>query len=135
LAGHFFQQSFYSSFFDPLKRKLFFLPVRWHSRHLNDGWTDVEQRAAREIRQWVKPPDEVSSSGDGRTPEPLPAVPTNFTLWLLRSVAYVWIFRNRIGFHLGRILRGDRDAIGRVVWFIRTFVIGQRPKRQGNELN
>ena len=38
LAGHFFKQSFYSGFFDPLKRKLFFLPVRWHSRPLNANW-------------------------------------------------------------------------------------------------
>ena len=61
LAGLFFKQSFYSGFFDPLKRKLFFLPVRWHAKPLNAKWTAVEERAARELRRWVQPPDEAAS--------------------------------------------------------------------------
>jgi hypothetical protein len=42
----------------------------------------------------------------------------------LRSVAYLWIFRNRIGLHLSKLARGDRYTMGRIVWFMRTFMFG-----------
>jgi hypothetical protein len=121
LAGHFFKQSFYSGFFDPLKRKMFFLPVRWHTKALNKNWDAVEQRAMRQLRRWVEPPDE------GRAVSKLRHIATlaeNLPLFTLRSIAYVWIFRHRIGPHLGRMLRGDRRTFARIIWFLRSFVLG-----------
>jgi len=38
-----------SPVFDPLKRAIFFLPVRWHARPLNENWRAVERRAQRTI--------------------------------------------------------------------------------------
>jgi hypothetical protein len=122
LSGHFFKQSFYSGFFDPLKRNLFFLPVRWHSRELNDKWDAVELNAMRKLSRWVTPP------ADGTAPiapQPrLAATLTNLPLSLLRGLAYLWIFRRRIGLHLGRVLRGDRESLARIVWFARSFMFG-----------
>ena len=125
LAGHFFKQSFYSGFFDPLKRKLFFLPVRWHSRPLNDKWCTVEEHAMSELLRWVTPPDEVGTNGP--TPDPLRrtwAAIASLPLSVLRSLAYVWIFRHRIGRLFGRILRGDHYTLTRIAWFARSFVFG-----------
>ena len=134
LAGHFFKQSFYSGFFDPLKRKLFFLPVRWHSRPLNDTWRAIEARAMRELLCWVKPTDTTTASSPASEPRSLlRATVADLLLAALRILAYVWIFRRRIAQHLGRMLRGDRDSFARVAWFARSFVFsaGRRPQSLG----
>jgi hypothetical protein len=124
LAGHFFKQSFHSGFFDPLKRKLFFLPVRWHSKPLNSKWGEVEQHAMAELRPWVTPPDEVAAVAADHKPGRLAAAATNLPLSVLRSLAYVWIFRRHIVRYCGRVLRGDRETLTRIVWFARTFGFG-----------
>jgi hypothetical protein len=121
IAGHFFKQSFYSGFFDPLKRKMFFRPVRWHSKPLNDRWAAVEAEAMCELRRWVEPPDEAHAAAELRH---ISALAKSLPLSVLRSIAYVWIFRHRIGHHLGRVLRGDRGAFARIVWFARSFMFG-----------
>jgi hypothetical protein len=122
LAGLFFKQSFYSGFFDPLKRKQFFLPVRWHANPLNAKWTAVEERAASELRRWVQPPDEAASATD--SPKETAAPGRGLSLGVLRLIAYGWMFRRRIWFHLAKVMRGDRMALGRIAWFARTFVLG-----------
>ena len=127
LAGHFFRQSFYSGFFDPLKRKLFFLPVCWHAKPLNEKWTVVEQHAMRELLNWVEPPDEthLAASVSGlQQPQWFAAAASHFPLSILRTLAYVWIFRHRIRQYSGRLLRGDRKSLSRVMWFVRSFVFG-----------
>jgi hypothetical protein len=123
LAGHFFKQSFYSGFFDPLKRKLFFLPVRWHSKPLNDKWSGVEARAMRELLRWVKPPGETVATTPAGTAAQLSATVKGLPISLLRLLAYIWIFRHRIGQYLGRMLRGDRGSFARVAWFTRVFLV------------
>ena len=127
LAGHFFRQSFYSKFFDPLKRKLFFLPVRWHAKPLNAKWEEVEGRASRELRQWVRPPDDVNAPARGRSPEPTFAAP-NPLIRMLKPLAYGWVFRRRIAYHLSRMIRGDRATGARIMGFVRTFVVGAGPR-------
>jgi hypothetical protein len=123
LAGHFFKQSFYSGFFDPLKRKLFFLPVRWHSKPLNEKWTVAEQAAMRELLLWVAPADQNSSAATAHTAARGNKI-KNFPLSALRITAYVWIFRYRLAQYLGRAIRGDRETIARIGWFARTFMFG-----------
>jgi hypothetical protein len=127
LAGHFFKQSFYSGFFDPLKRRLFFLPVRWHAKPLNEKWSGVEQHAMGELLRWVRSPDEELSTGGNPAPTGvrrlLAALP-NIPLSALRSLAYVWIFRRHIAHYCGRMLRGDRESFKRIAWFVRSFVLG-----------
>jgi hypothetical protein len=53
--GAHFRSSYYSRVFDPLKRTIFFLPVRWHSRPLNKRWRSVERRALRKLVSYVTP--------------------------------------------------------------------------------
>jgi hypothetical protein len=125
LAGHFFRQSFYGGFFDPLKRKLFFLPVRWHSKPLNDKWTAVEQRAMRILLDWVKPPDDAATPiRPVSAPQRVLATIANLPLSVLHSSAYAWMFRHRIRYHFGRIMRGEWDSISRITWFVRSFMLG-----------
>ena len=121
LAGHFFKQSFHSGFFDPLKRKMFFLPVRWHAKPLNGRWPGVEAEAMRELRRWVEPPDEAHAAAELRR---MSAWLTNVPLFAIRTIAYVWIFRHRIGHHLGAMVRGDRSTFARIMWFVRSFMFG-----------
>ena len=128
LAGHFFKQSFYSGFFDPLKRKLFFLPVRWHSKPLNEKWNAVEQAAMRELLLWVTPADQNSSAATAPHCA-LEAKSKVSSLSALRITAYVWIFRRRIAQYFGRAIRGDRETIARIGWFARTFMFGMKSAR------
>ena len=131
LAGPFFQQSFYSGFFDPLKRKLFFKPVRWHARPLNDEWSAAEQHAMHEILRWVKPPDDAVTSGADAALSPgqrILAATANLPLSALRSLAYAWMFRSRIRYHIGRMLRGDRQSFARIAWFARSFIFALDPR-------
>ena len=125
-AGHFFRQSFYSGFFDPLKRKIFFLPVRWHAKPLNDRWTAVEERAARELQRWVEAPDEMDGgeSNSADQSSRILALARAAPVAVLRSMVYMWIFRHRIGHHIGRMVRGDHAAFSRIVWFARSFMLG-----------
>lgn len=127
LAGHFFRQSFYSGFFDPLKRQLFFLPVRWHSKPLNEKWSDIEERAMRELLPWVEPPDKTpptGAPGSPGAPRRILSTLATFPLSILRAVAYLWIFRGRLAQLVVKAVRGDRNAWERIGWFARSFVFG-----------
>src|ERR1700745_560931 len=77
VRGNQFRLSFYSSTFDPLKRDIFFLPVRWHSRPLNAKWNAVEERAMQTLVRWVAPPQSGTPS----------VVPLNVQQ---RSVLAIW---------------------------------------------
>jgi hypothetical protein len=130
LAGHFFKHSFYSGFFDPLKRRLFFLPVRWHAKPLNAKWDGVERHAMSELLRWVKPPVGALSPEPAPTPRRLWTALTSLPLFALRTLAYIWFFRARIGQYCGRVLRGDRNSFARIAWFARSFVFGAGRRSQ-----
>ena len=132
-AGYFFQRSFQSGFFDPLKRKVFFRPVRWHSKALNDQWDIVEHRAMRQLRHWVEPPGETPASAMRVANGPLRwtiAQGRNLLLSTMRSLFLIWIFRRRIAQHISRMLRGDRDSFARIAWFARMFVFSSGRRSQ-----
>jgi hypothetical protein len=135
IAGNFFRRSFYSNFFDPLKRKLFFQSVRWHSKALNEQWDIVEQRAARELSQWVEPPEKKGAPATLEAIGPLRRVIDGGKNLLVSALAFlvlIWIHRRRIPVYANSIIRGDRDAIRRIVWFVRSFVFGRAPIRLPN---
>ncbi len=125
LAGYFFRQNFLSGFYDPLKRRLFFLPVRWHANPLNEKWNDVERRAERELRRFVGPPGEAASSVAGGPLRRFVSAAAHAPFVALRLIALSWIFRKRILFHLSRALRGDRQVFGRFRWFMQKFVVAR----------
>ncbi len=122
LAGYFFRQNFMSGFYDPLKRRLFFLPVRWHAKPLDDAWDAVERTAAHELRRFVEPPDETAPDRERSPLQRAVADVKNAPVFVLRLIAFSWIFRKRILFHLGRALRGD---FGRIAWFVRKFLFAR----------
>jgi len=121
VAGNFFRRSFYSNFFDPLKRKLFFQPVRWHSKPLNEKWDIVESRAARALSAWVEPPERIRSKTETGSLRRLGAEGKNLLVSILAFFALIWIYRRGIPLYLKRIARGDLQAIRRIVWFVRFF--------------
>ena len=130
LAGHFFQRSFDSGFFDPLKRRIFFLPVRWHFKPLNERWLAVEQQAMKELRRCVAPPDKSHSVQSARRYAWLQwlwSAVKNVFLSILRLFSFGWIMRRRLGRHAWNIVRGDRETVRRAVWFARTFVFSKNP--------
>lgn len=45
-----FNSSFYSPVFDPLKRRMFLLPVRWHANPINVRWRAVERKSDMILR-------------------------------------------------------------------------------------
>jgi len=58
-----FIRAFHSSFFDPFKRKMFFRPVRWHSRPLDASkWSPVEEQSMRLLCEFLPRP--VDGQGD-----------------------------------------------------------------------
>jgi hypothetical protein len=68
--GQALREDFYSNIFDPLKREIFFLPLRWHANPLNRRWKRVERRALRTVLTftWPKPLPRTLSWADGSTP-------------------------------------------------------------------
>jgi hypothetical protein len=119
IAGNFFRRSFYSKFFDPLKRKLFFQPVRWHSKALNERWDVVERRTVRELSRWVEPPEKTDvKKGLLRQTA---AAALNLPISGLIFLTLIWIYRNRIPKYANLIVRGDREAVRRIIWFVRHF--------------
>jgi hypothetical protein len=121
-----FRASFYSPIFDPLKRRIFFLPVRWHARELNEKWTTVEREARNELSQWVRPPDEDRRLGVSGTEtffrklgEPF----LNFGLALFRWLGTYLVHRRDIKRRLLQALRGDTFAIRRIIWNLRREVL------------
>ena len=125
IAGNFFRRSFHSNFFDPLKRKLFFQPVRWHSKALNEQWDIVEQRAARELSKCIEPPEKTGALAAREAIGPLQWIAAEGKNLLVSALAFlvlVWIYRRRIPVFAKSIMRGDRDAIRRFKWLARFFV-------------
>jgi hypothetical protein len=52
--GAMFRNGFYSSIFNPLKRRIFHDTVRWHGKPLNGNWTEVEARALRTLGKYIE---------------------------------------------------------------------------------
>ena len=109
--------------FDPLKRRIFFLPVRWHSRDLTPAWGETERRAARTLRRYLGDlaPGEAVVGGVRRG--------GGFGLAALAAFGRIWIVAadllahaDRVTLRLAQVLRGDRAAAGRLWRRLRTVV-------------
>ncbi len=64
VKGAILRDAFLSPVYDPLKRSIFRLPVRWHARDLNEAWATTERRALRAIRRHLLD-EELSFSANG----------------------------------------------------------------------
>jgi hypothetical protein len=53
VKGSILRKTVLNPLFDPLKRKLLFVPVRWHSRPLSPAWLETEQKARSVLRRYL----------------------------------------------------------------------------------
>jgi hypothetical protein len=106
--------------FDPLKQRLFFLPVRWHSRDLTPAWGETERRADRTLRQYLGDlsPGETSGGGAHRGGLGLAALGAVGRIWIV--AADLLAHADRLKLRLAQVLRGDRAAAGRLWRRLRT---------------
>jgi hypothetical protein len=114
-----FKGHYESWIFDPLKRKLFVEPVRWHSRPLNSSWAAVEAEARQQLRNVIGSSDQQ----EGRSGRTLSNGVMNVLFVLVLPLCFVlraWVNRGTIGRRLLNAVRGDRDAQRYVLLQIRT---------------
>jgi hypothetical protein len=105
-----------------LKRKIFFLPVRWHAHDLNETWTTIEQAAMNELLRWVRPPTNNEQSCKSERRGFLTRIATPFlylALALIRWTGEYVRYRANITRRVLEALRGDRHAIRRILWRVR----------------
>ncbi len=119
-----FGASFKSAFFDPFKRRIFFMPVRWHATPLDETWSDTEARAMLELLRYVTPPGESMFFGAKSWVEKLCRVANRAltTLFIvLRPVFIVIYYPKNIWRKLRQAARGDRASIRQLLWYVRLF--------------
>jgi hypothetical protein len=118
----------FSGVFDCLKKRILFMPVRWHAQEFGPGWEATEAKAARVLRRYLwdlEPKDSVYNeqkqyhSGIGAWHDKqserlyLGAIAAIGRFWIVIAVMYR--YRERIGQRLNQALRGDREALCRII--------------------
>ena len=119
-----FGASYKSAFFDPFKRRIFFLPVRWHAQPLDAKWQEVEARAMNELRGYVTPPDQRLFDGaDGPSDMARRVAARALTVLfvVLRPVFLLAYHREAVWRRLRQAASGDRAALRRLWWYVRLF--------------
>jgi hypothetical protein len=98
-----FRTSFFMPTFDPLKRKIFFGPVRWHGTALNEKWSTTEREAAKILRRWL---GTYPNQGDiAESGLPFLSFPVVALGHFLNFTVRFWLF-----FKIHKLLRGDRKT-------------------------
>jgi hypothetical protein len=133
--GAMLRSAFYSDVFDAIKRRAFFLPVRWHAQEFNGRWDAAERRAMDTILTYLRLPPDLASVGTGiRLGRPAVInftvphsgwmaylygplwIPWTAFLWLLAAIEYL---RRRSATLLRRgrlVLKGDPTALSWAGW-------------------
>jgi hypothetical protein len=141
-----FNDAFYSGIFDPIKQRIFFHSIRWHSKPLNEKWEHIESCALNTLLSCVAPPPEKGEqcqwdqvgpgnyqlAGDRRTIELSPFARTKnaLTLAFFNKIAVpifratgvahsCWVHREAIIPRLRQIAHGDPAVIRWINWRIR----------------
>ncbi len=110
-----------SGTFDSLKRRIFFLSVRWHSSDLTPVWVETERRVMRTLRQYVGDlaPDDASRREATHHGALGRAVLGAFgRFWIV--AADLLAHADRLKVRLTQVLRGDRAAAERLWRRLRT---------------
>lgn len=129
LKGGILRAVLLSGVFDVLKQRIFFLPVRWHTKDVTSVWDETELNAQNVLRQylWGIPYDhstcsethELTPGNVGNKPMSSLArfcftpMVTVGRLWMIMSDLYM--FRSRLTWKLGLALRGDSKVWGRII--------------------
>jgi hypothetical protein len=119
-----FGANYKNAFFDPLKRQMFFLPVRWHGEPLNAKWAAVDNRAAREIRHYTTPPGETLLAGADGWAEQLRRIAGHALagLFVLLRPFFIALYHNKaVWRQVKRVIRGERGALRQFFWYVRLF--------------
>lgn len=104
IKGGALRDAYFGAFFDPLKRRIFWLPVRWHAKELGRAWAEVESRAQATLRSYLAP-------FDSRRPFFGAAVrATGLAVRVWTVLRNRWINRRRIVAMTALALRGDPAA-------------------------
>jgi hypothetical protein len=119
-----FGANYKSAFYDPLKRRLFFLPVRWHGEPLNAAWTAVEDHAQRELLRYTTPPGETVLAGADGIGEQFRRVVGHALagLFVVLRPAFIALYHHKAVWQkIRKVLRGDRGALREFFWYVRLF--------------
>jgi hypothetical protein len=119
-----FGANYRNAFFDPLKRRLFFLPVRWHGESLNAEWAAVESRAKRELLHYTTPPGATVLAGADGLAEKLWRIfghTLAVVFVLLRPLFIALYYHKAVWRKLRQIARGERGALREFFWYVRLF--------------
>jgi hypothetical protein len=112
---------YHSYIADPMKRDIFFKPVRWHSQPLNENWSAIERKSLSTLATYLNR-DERRKDGANAIATVRKATLNLFiSVWLgvLEPFCQLWIYRRAVARRLNQILRGDLDAFNRVMWHLR----------------
>lgn len=135
--------TFHNNVFDPLKRRLFFTPVRWHANDLDQEWNFLEKKVIKIIENSVGLHTRVLQN----TYFSISAIRYNLNFFFIElcfliarvSLRTNWFFRyywegkGRITMVVIRALSGDavaRERIGRHFYFFMNFMFGKNIKKK-----
>jgi hypothetical protein len=119
-----FGANYKSAFFDPLKRRLFCLPVRWHGQPLSATWPAVEQHAMRELLRYTTPPGTTLLAGADGLAEKLRRIAGHALaalFVLLRPLFIAVYYHKAVWRKLRQVLRGERGALRELFFYVRLF--------------
>ena len=132
LKGAVLYETFNNAVFDPLKRNIFFLPVRWHARDITPVWSKVEKRASASLRRHLA----LSSATKVRIFNRVRAAFVKAVVMTVRLgwyADYYWHEKGRVLGIAGSALKGDpaaRQRIKRAVRHVQSQLLG-RPIPRG----
>ena len=106
LKGLIFYDAFYGRVFDPLKRRIFFKPVYWHSRSLNGKWNPVEKHALRLLSKRLRRRSNATALVFDILRSPIR---------FMTVIGEVWTYRKIARSRLKQVMLGDPVAARRVL--------------------
>jgi hypothetical protein len=128
IKGGILRAAVLSGVFDRLKQRILFTPVRWHAHEFGTAWEASESRAASVLHRylWDLEPGDSSYNGlkkqdtqvGGRQDRKLkkrylgPAA-TLGRIWIV--IAVIYRYRERVRQRLSKAIRGDREALDRII--------------------
>lgn len=110
------RRTYYGPYLDDFKRRHFLRTVRWHGRSLSPAWRKVERDALRSLSGCIDevPEEDGAQSRVWKVTFKL----TSGALSVFEPVLHVWFYRDAVRRRLRQILRGNPDAVRRVVWHL-----------------
>ena len=117
LKGLVLSDTYDSKSFDPLKRKIFFTPVRWHVSDLNDRWSNFEKKTLNMLRKYTDPMFKGRISVANSSVHNLilaASIPIKYAIRAERLFSYFWQGKKRITGLVVRAIFGDPTARERV---------------------